>query len=120
VEQSLEIAERGEVCDQIEAYLRAWDLPEHEREELLAEVMNCADAGEALERVEELLTERMESIHPELAPGNLERALTPQRPPETYLTTMETSLTRLPSFRIVAGWFALIAGLIVAFIFTHQ
>jgi hypothetical protein len=43
----------------------------------------------------------------------------PQRPPETQPMTMETSLTRLPSFRIVAGWFALIALIIFAFIFTR-
>ena len=43
----------------------------------------------------------------------------PQRAPETQPMTMETSLTRLPSFRIVAGWFALIALIILAFIFTR-
>jgi hypothetical protein len=43
----------------------------------------------------------------------------PQRPPETQPMTMETSLTRLPSFRIVAGWFAMIVLIILAFIFTR-
>jgi hypothetical protein len=32
---------------------------------------------------------------------------------------MQTSLTRLPSFRIIAGWFVLIALLVLAFILTR-
>lgn len=43
----------------------------------------------------------------------------PQRAPETHPMVMETSLTRLPSFRIVAGWFLLIALLALAFILTR-
>jgi hypothetical protein len=50
---------------------------------------------------------------------NIDRALEPSRQPETELTTMETSLSRLPSLRIIAGWFLLIAGLIAAFVMTH-
>jgi len=50
---------------------------------------------------------------------DLQKALHPQRPLETSLHTMETSLSRLPSFRIVAGWAALIIGLFLAFVFTH-
>lgn len=50
---------------------------------------------------------------------DMEKALYPERPRETTLITMETSLSRLPSFRIVAGWIALIFVLFLSFIFTH-
>jgi hypothetical protein len=50
---------------------------------------------------------------------DLEKALQPQRPMETSLHTMETSLSRLPSLRIVVGWVGLIIGLFLAFVFTH-
>jgi hypothetical protein len=43
----------------------------------------------------------------------------PQRLPQTHPMVMQTSLTRLPSFRIVAGWFALVVLIILAFIFTR-
>jgi hypothetical protein len=46
-------------------------------------------------------------------------ALRPPRPVETNVSVMETSLPRLPHFRVVAGWFLLIVGLALAFIFTH-
>jgi hypothetical protein len=46
-------------------------------------------------------------------------ALRPRRPVETNVSVMETSLPRLPHFRVVAGWFLLIVGLALAFIFTH-
>ena len=43
----------------------------------------------------------------------------PQRLAETQPMVMQTSLQRLPSFRMVGGWFALIALLVLAFIFTR-
>jgi hypothetical protein len=55
----------------------------------------------------------------ELDGVDMEKALYPERPQETTLITMETSLSRLPSFRIVAGWIVLIVALFLAFIFTH-
>ena len=45
--------------------------------------------------------------------------LVPQRPPETRPMTMETSLNHLPSFRMIAGWFVIIALIVLAFIFTR-
>lgn len=42
-----------------------------------------------------------------------------QRPPETHPMTMETSLSRLPSLRMIAGWFAITAWIVLAFIFTR-
>jgi hypothetical protein len=69
--------------------------------------------------VEQEIRERIETIR-ELDGVDLDKALCPQRPPETMLHTMETSLSRLPSFRIVAGWIVLIVGLFLAFVFTHQ
>jgi hypothetical protein len=47
------------------------------------------------------------------------QSLQPQRPPITRPMVMQTSLTRLPSFRIIAGWFVLIALLVLAFILTR-
>jgi hypothetical protein len=43
----------------------------------------------------------------------------PERPPQTHPMTMQTSLSRLPSFRMIAGWFVLIALIVLAFIFTR-
>ena len=43
----------------------------------------------------------------------------PQRMPETNPMVMETSLTQLPSFRMISGWFALITLIVLAFIFTR-
>jgi hypothetical protein len=51
---------------------------------------------------------------------NFTRALSPSRPPETRAITMQTSLSRLPSIRIIAGWLLLIALLFVAFLLTHH
>lgn len=48
-----------------------------------------------------------------------ERTGQPQRPLETHLTTMHSSLTHLPSFRMIAGWFILVGGSILAFALTH-
>ena len=42
-----------------------------------------------------------------------------QRAPETRPMTMETSLTRLPSLRMIAGWFLIIALIVLAFIYTR-
>jgi hypothetical protein len=42
-----------------------------------------------------------------------------QRPPETQPMVMQTSLTRLPSFRMIGGWFVLVALIVLAFIFTR-
>jgi hypothetical protein len=50
---------------------------------------------------------------------NFARALTPSRPPESRAITMQTSLSRLPSFRLIAGWFLLIGLLLVLFLLTH-
>jgi hypothetical protein len=50
---------------------------------------------------------------------NWRRALAPARLPETPAMTMQTSLSRLPSIRIIAGWLFLIALLFLAFILTH-
>ena len=50
---------------------------------------------------------------------SLERALLPSRPPETRAFSMQTSLSRLPSMRLIAGWFLLVAALGLAFFLTH-
>ena len=42
-----------------------------------------------------------------------------RRPPETHPMTMETSLSHLPSLRMIGGWVLIIAALILAFIFTR-
>jgi hypothetical protein len=44
----------------------------------------------------------------------------PARAPELGIETMQTSLSRLPSIRMVAGWLLLVALLFLTFIFTHQ
>jgi hypothetical protein len=50
----------------------------------------------------------------------LQLALHPQRPLETHPMTMKTSLSRLPSFRLIAGWAAVVILLVLIFIFTHR
>jgi hypothetical protein len=42
-----------------------------------------------------------------------------QRPPETRPMTMETSLSHLPSLRMIGGWVVIIALIVLAFIFTR-
>jgi hypothetical protein len=51
---------------------------------------------------------------------NMDAALKPARHPETRAITMQTSLSRLPSIRIIAGWLLLIALLFLAFVLTHH
>src|SRR5688572_14388448 len=50
---------------------------------------------------------------------NAARARVPSRPPETRAIAMQTSLSRLPSIRLIAGWFLLIGLLFLAFFLTH-
>ena len=51
---------------------------------------------------------------------NLARARTPSRPPETRPMKMQTSLSRLPSIRLIGGWIVLIGLLFLAFVLTHR
>jgi hypothetical protein len=67
----------------------------------------------AIEEAERAARARMDDLATASPP------LVPQREPETHPMTMETSLTRLPSLRIIAGWFALVALIVSIFIFTR-
>jgi len=49
----------------------------------------------------------------------LRLARQPQRPAESCPDRMRTSLSRLPSFRLIAGWFLFAVLLFLTFIFTH-
>lgn len=51
---------------------------------------------------------------------NMGRARVPARPPETRPMTMQTSLSRLPSIRLIAGWIVLVALLFLVFVLTHR
>ncbi len=51
---------------------------------------------------------------------NLGRSKTPVRPPETRAMKMQTSLSRLPSIRLIGGWIGLIALLFLLFVLTHR
>jgi hypothetical protein len=115
-----------EARPRVEDYLRAWRLADGERETILCETMRCfrqrvavdvdlEPTRAAIEEAERLLGDRLNLFLAELRP-----ALEPRRVPETYRTTMQTSLSHLPSFRLIAGWFALIAGLFAAFLLTHH
>jgi HD-like signal output (HDOD) protein len=128
VEQNrIEVDERAieKARERLDAYLRAWRLPDDLREEIAATVLACAT--ERLEREPELdsiavaIEECEKAMRPRLNKSFAATIppLTPNRPPETYPMTMQTSLTRLPSFRIIAGWFVLIALIVLAFILTR-
>jgi hypothetical protein len=119
---SAEILEEARA--RVEAYLRAWKLPDSVREEVAATAMARAETGLqeeaeceplrlAIEEAERAARARMDDLAKALPP------LVPQREPETHPMTMETSLTRLPSLRIIAGWFALIALIVLIFILTR-
>ena len=108
----------------VEAYLRAWKLPDSVREEVVAMAIACVEERlerdaeceqlrVAIEDAEKVARARTDKLMRAVPP------LVPQREPETQPMTMETSLTRLPSFRILAGWFLLIALIVLAFIFTR-
>jgi len=108
----------------VEAYLRAWKLPDSVREEVVAMAIACVEERlerdaeceqlrVAIEEAEKAARARTDKLVGAVPP------LVPKREPETHPMTMETSLTRLPSFRILAGWFLLIALIVLAFIFTR-
>lgn len=110
----------------VEAYLRAWRLDEGRSEELLCETMrrfqkrletepDSEPIRTAIEEADKLLHDQLKLFLAEIRP-----VLVPRREPETYRTTMQTSLSHLPSFRLIAGWFALIGGLLAAFLLTHH
>ena len=119
--------ELREVRAKVEAYLRAWRLPEGEIEEAAAMVMTCVERRwrnedvelerAAIEEAKRMLRGRFDAVLRSELPAV--ENLTTQRPPETYPMTMETSLSRLPSFRMIAGWFVIIALIVLAFIFTR-
>ena len=119
--------ELPEARAKVQAYLRAWRLPDAEIEELAAMLMGCLEQRSreedmvleraAIEEAERMLRARFDEILSSTLPPA--SSLTTQRPPETRPMTMETSLSRLPSFRIIAGWFVIIALLALAFIFTR-
>lgn len=105
-------------------YLRAWRLPDAPREEIardvIAAIEGCVDRGEeldavaiAIEEAEKAARARVDELGAKLPP------LVPDRALETQPMTMETSLERLPSFRMIAGWFMLIVLIVLTFIFTR-
>jgi hypothetical protein len=65
-------------------------------------------------------TDSVEDRLAELLGDAVDIAFEPQRPIESNVSTMEPTLTKLPSFRMIAGWFVLIVGLVLAFIFMHR
>jgi hypothetical protein len=104
----------------VEDYLRAWRLPDDVRCEILATALERAQQNES---GGDLIRAVMEEVEKE-ARGQFEKMgqlppLVPQRPPETHPMTMETSLNHLPSFRMIAGWFVIIALIVLTFIFTR-
>jgi hypothetical protein len=119
--------ELREARGKVEAYLRAWRLPEGEIDELATLVMTCVERRwrdedvelerAAIEEAERMLRGRFDEMLSSMLPTT--SSLTTQRPPETRPMTMETSLSRLPSFRMIAGWFVIIALIVLAFIFTR-
>ena len=118
-----EIARREdleEAAARVDAYLRAWRLPDDVREEISATALERAQQNG---RGEDLVRNAIEEAENE-ARGRAERMglfppLVPQRAPETHPMTMETSLNHLPSFRMIAGWFVIIALIVLTFIFTR-
>jgi hypothetical protein len=127
VEPKVKTRELAALEEKVNLYLQAWRAPDPARAEFLGEVMRCARAGafsdqerEAIEFLEQAIKSRHGELGVEIwDESEIAKALFPQRPLETHLTIMETSLSRMPSFRIIAGWFLLITSLVLAFIFTH-
>jgi hypothetical protein len=122
------VVSRGESWDEVrlklEAYLQAWFFSYRPEEvsEILARVRERASgAGRsrtelAIDEADKLITQRRQRISPDLP----KLALHPQRPLETQPMKMRTTLSRLPSIRLIAGWCAFIFLLVVIFIFTHR
>lgn len=154
-----------EARQKVDAYLRAWRLPDPVREELVDAAVICAEGEADLSRavishadrllharLNELLGNtlaseeqgisvqersamlwaglperwRQEGTDPlalsaAYSRGALASSLSQhtQRPPETHPMTMETSLSHLPSLRMIGGWFLIIALIVLAFIFTR-
>jgi hypothetical protein len=53
------------------------------------------------------------------AQTELQLCQVPRRSMETFPQRMRTSLTRIPSFRLVGGWCLVIILLVLTFVFTH-
>ena len=119
VVEQIEVNERPAVSSElseesraaVKAYLRACSLPESARAEIISTIHSRLQHEPALDPLDIAIEEAQSAMS--LPP------LVPQRPPETYPMTMETSLDRLPSFRMIAGWFFLLALIVLAFIFTR-
>ena len=81
------------------------------------------DESEVSEEIIKLLVFGV-SANGTLGQEQRERLLTqikiPARPPETPSMRMQTSLSRLPSIRLIGGWIVLIALLFVVFLLTHR
>jgi len=124
------------------AGIEAWRLPEGAHVESPAEIRKALNdiLGGALDGIEGEVSvdERFAMLvaglpdrwHDEHDPSALraafeqgmrdaQLALAPTRPIQSNVSTMEPTLSKLPSLRIVLGWFALILALILAFIFMH-
>jgi hypothetical protein len=106
---SSELSEESRAA--VERYLRACPLPEPARARIISTIQTRLQHEPTLDPLHAAIEEAQRAIS--LPP------LVPQRPPETHPMTMETSLDRLPSFRMIAGWFVLIALIVLAFIFTR-
>jgi hypothetical protein len=119
VVEQIEVNERPAVSSElsaesraaVEAYLRACSLPESARARIISTIQTRLQHEPTLDPLHAAIDEAQSAMS--LPP------LVPQRPAETHPMTMETSLDRLPSFRMIAGWFVLIALIVLAFIFTR-
>jgi hypothetical protein len=123
--QEIEVKLPAEALSKLDCYLKAWRLSEEERNEMLnqvsqavadrfGEVSEAESAREMIEEAEKLLEARRKSFGEEF-----QSWMEVRRPVETPISDMQTSLSRLPSIRMVAGWFLLIILLVLAFTFTH-
>lgn len=115
-----------EARQRLESYLRAWPLSEERREDLRAEIVEAFQrqlaenpSGDPTRIAIEEAAKIVESDRGSRI-GALKSCLEPERPIETPISSMQTSLSRLPSLRILAGWLVLIVLLILTFKVTHH
>ncbi len=84
--------------------------------------LGAHDAGGSLEFVRPLFFPRPPNGHfeQEQLEALLGQVKVPARPSETRPMRMQTSLSRLPSIRLIGGWIVLIALLFLVFLLTHR
>jgi hypothetical protein len=115
---------REEILFKIECYLAAWGVADSQGQivsELLGVIEARVDAEPQTNPFSIAIEEAERFIHDHCrdARAALGFPLHTERPLETNPMKMQTSLSRIPSFRLIAGWCLFVIIFVLVFLFTH-